>query len=71
MNASDRIREIEEGVEADIRIIVNPSLALDLYLDNVSSAKQEVSVDFSYNKCLCSPSENWSFLSAKGDCTTA
>jgi two-component system, OmpR family, sensor histidine kinase VicK len=46
MNASDRIREIEEGVEADIRIIVNPSLALDLYLDNVSSAKQEVLLIF-------------------------
>jgi signal transduction histidine kinase len=46
MNASDRIREIEEGVEADIKIIENPSLALDLYLDTVSSAKQEVLLIF-------------------------
>jgi two-component system, OmpR family, sensor histidine kinase VicK len=46
MNAYDRIKEIEEGTEADIKIIHNPSLALDLYLDTVSSAKQEILLIF-------------------------
>lgn len=46
MNASDRIKEIEEGVEVDIKVIHNPALALDLYLDTVSSAKQEILLIF-------------------------
>jgi two-component system, OmpR family, sensor histidine kinase VicK len=46
MSASDRIREIEEGVEADIKVIQNPSIVLDLYLDTVSSAKQEILLIF-------------------------
>ncbi len=46
MNASDRIKEIEEGVEVDIKVIQNPTLALDLYLDTVSSAKQEILLIF-------------------------
>jgi two-component system, OmpR family, sensor histidine kinase VicK len=46
MNAFDRIKEIEEGVEVDIKVIQNPSLALDLYLDTVSSAKQEILLIF-------------------------
>jgi two-component system, OmpR family, sensor histidine kinase VicK len=46
MSASDRLREIEEGVEVDIKVIQNPSLALDLYLDTVSSAKQEIFLIF-------------------------
>jgi signal transduction histidine kinase len=46
MNASDRIKEIEEGVEVDIKVIQNPALALDLYLDTVSSAKQEILLIF-------------------------
>lgn len=46
MNASDRIKEIEEGVEVDIKVIQNPALALELYLDTVSSAKQEILLIF-------------------------
>src|SRR5687768_9190046 len=46
MTASDRIKEIDEGVEVDIRVIENPALALDLYLDTVSSAKQEILLIF-------------------------
>ena len=52
MNASDRIKEIEEGVEADIKVIQNPSLALDLYLDTVSSAKQEILLIFPTTKAF-------------------
>lgn len=46
INASDRIKEIQEGTEADIKVINNPSLALDLYLDTVSSAKWEILLIF-------------------------
>jgi two-component system sensor histidine kinase VicK len=46
MNASTRINEIEEGIESDIKVIQNPSVALDLYLDTVSSAKQEILLIF-------------------------
>jgi two-component system, OmpR family, sensor histidine kinase VicK len=46
INASDRIKEIQEGTEADIKVIHNPSLALDLYLDTVSSAKKEILLIF-------------------------
>ena len=46
INASDRIKEIQEGTEADIKVIHNPSLALDLYLDTVSSAKWEILLIF-------------------------
>jgi hypothetical protein len=46
INASDRIREIQEGTEADIKVIHNPSLALDLYLDTVSSANWEILLIF-------------------------
>jgi signal transduction histidine kinase len=42
MNASNRIREIEEGIEANIEVIHNPSVALDLYLNTVLLAKQEI-----------------------------
>jgi two-component system, OmpR family, sensor histidine kinase VicK len=52
MSASDRIKEIEEGVEADIKVIQNPSLALDLYLDTVSSAKQEILLIFPTTKAF-------------------
>ena len=46
ISASDRIKEIQEGTEADIKVIHNPSLALDLYLDTVSSAKKEILLIF-------------------------
>ena len=46
INASDKIKEIQEGTEADIKVIHNPSLALDLYLDTVSSAKKEILLIF-------------------------
>ncbi|HEX2305822.1 MAG TPA: ATP-binding protein [Nitrososphaeraceae archaeon] len=52
MNASDRLREIEEGIEADIKVIENPSLVLDLYLDTVSSAKQEILLIFPTTKAF-------------------
>jgi two-component system, OmpR family, sensor histidine kinase VicK len=42
MSASDRIKEIEEGTEADIKVIHNPSIALELYLETVSSAKEGI-----------------------------
>lgn len=42
INASNRIREIEEGIEANIEVIHNPSVALDLYLNTVLLAKQEI-----------------------------
>jgi hypothetical protein len=46
MNASNRLREIEEGVEANIEVIYNPSVALDLYLKTVLLAKQEILLIF-------------------------
>ncbi len=46
MNASTRISEIEEGTESDIEVIQNPSVALDLYLDRVSLAEQEILLIF-------------------------
>jgi signal transduction histidine kinase len=46
MNASNRLREIEEGVEANIEVIYNPSVALDLYLNTVLLAKQEILLIF-------------------------
>lgn len=52
MSALDRIREIEDGIEADIKVIQNPSLALDLYLDTVSSAKQEILLIFPTTKAF-------------------
>jgi signal transduction histidine kinase len=47
IDASDSIREIEVGIEeANIEVIHNPSLALDRYLDTVSSAKQNIFLIF-------------------------
>jgi signal transduction histidine kinase len=38
--------EIEEGIEANIEVIYNPSVALDLYLNTVLLAKQEILLIF-------------------------
>jgi signal transduction histidine kinase len=46
MNASNRLMEIEEGIEANIEVIYNPSVALDLYLNTVLLAKQEILLIF-------------------------
>ena len=46
MNASNRLGEIEEGIEANIEVIYNPSVALDLYLNTVLLAKQEILLIF-------------------------
>ena len=47
IDASDRIREIEGGIEeANIVVIHTHSLALDRYLDTVSSAKQDIFLIF-------------------------
>jgi signal transduction histidine kinase len=46
MNASNRLMEIEEGIEANIEVIYNPSVALDLYLKTVLLAKQEILLIF-------------------------
>jgi two-component system, OmpR family, sensor histidine kinase VicK len=46
MNAANRLGEIEEGIEANIEVIYNPSVALDLYLNTVLLAKQEILLIF-------------------------
>jgi two-component system, OmpR family, sensor histidine kinase VicK len=45
-DARERLEELEEGIEADIEVIQNPSKALDLYLDTVLLAKQEIMLIF-------------------------
>ncbi|CAN5456910.1 hypothetical protein BH18THE2_BH18THE2_21180 [soil metagenome] len=46
VDARVRLQEIKEGVDADIEIIQNPSEALELYLDTVLLARQDIMLIF-------------------------
>jgi two-component system, OmpR family, sensor histidine kinase VicK len=46
VDARVRLQEIKEGADADIEIIQNPSEALELYLDTVLLARQDIMLIF-------------------------
>jgi two-component system sensor histidine kinase VicK len=46
IDARQRIKQVEEKVEADIEVIQNPEVAKELYLDIVKSAKEEILLIF-------------------------
>jgi signal transduction histidine kinase len=53
IDAADRIRDIEEGVDAaDIEIIQNPKEGISRAWNNIKSAREEVSIMFSSAKAL-------------------